>query len=64
MFSSIIDDLTGDSKVDEVQNEVNYSLPCEIFNLQGVFLGKSLENLPKGVYVIRQEENSKKLLIK
>ncbi|MDE5888270.1 MAG: leucine-rich repeat domain-containing protein [Muribaculaceae bacterium] len=64
MFSSIIDDLTGDSKVDEVQNEVNYSLPCEIFNLQGVFLGKSLENLPKGVYVIRQGENSKKLLIK
>ena len=64
MFSSIIDDLTGYSKVDEVQNEVNYSLPCEIFNLQGVFLGKSLENLPKGVYVIRQGENSKKVFIK
>ncbi|MDE6557185.1 MAG: leucine-rich repeat domain-containing protein [Duncaniella sp.] len=64
MFSSIIDDLTGDSKIDEVLNEINYSLPYEVFDLKGMSLGKSLENIPQGVYIVRQGEKSKKLLIK
>lgn len=63
-FGDIIDDLPNDSGVDEVS--IDESKPIEILNLNGilVFAGIGDYNLPKGVYIIRQEAKSKKVFVK
>mgnify|MGYP002433194675 CR=1 FL=1 len=64
MFASIIDDLTDDSGIDEIQNDINYSLPYEIFSIQGTFIGNSLNDIPHGIYILRQGESCKKILVR
>lgn len=63
-FGTIIDDLPNDSEVDGIS--IDESKPIEIFNLNGisVFSGIGDYNLPKGVYIIRQESKSKKVFVK
>lgn len=64
IFASIIDDLTDDSGIDEIQNDINYSLPYELFSIQGTFMGNSLNDIPQGIYILRQGESSKKILVR
>ena len=63
-FGTIIDDLPNDSGVDEVT--IDESKPIEIFNLNGVlvFSGIGDYKLPNGIYIIRQDWKSKKIVIK
>ena len=63
-FGTIIDDLPNDSGVDEVS--IDESKPIEIFNLNGVlvFSGSGDYKLPSGIYIIRQDWKSKKIVIK
>lgn len=51
------DETTGISVLDKTASEMN---PAKIYNLQGVYLGHSVQNLQSGVYVI----NGKKVIVK
>lgn len=40
------------------------NIPINVYNLNGIHVSDNLENLSKGLYIIRQGKNAKKLLIK
>lgn len=54
--ASGIDDVLSDSVIDE-------SLPYKVFDMSGRYVGDRLENLTKGVYIIRQGHKSVKRVI-
>lgn len=54
-FSCIIEDISIDFYVDA---------PCEIYNLNGVKAGNSLEGLAPGIYIVRQGNTIKKISVK
>ena len=64
IFSTIIDDLTGESGVSQIQVDIDSSLPVEVFNLNGVKIGNSISNLPAGLYILRQGSTAKKIAVK
>ena len=55
-------DFTG---VDAIEDDaVVGEEPCEIYNLNGVMVGTSTENLRPGLYIVRQGGNVKKITVK
>ena len=40
------------------------NVPCEVFSLNGVKIADSIDNLPAGIYVVRQGNTAKKIAVK
>ena len=53
---SIIEDRNGGS--------IDYSLPYEIYNINGMKVGETIDGLAKGIYVIRQGKLTRKFGVK
>ena len=43
---------------------IDFTLPYEVFNLNGVKVAESTVNLPAGIYILRQGNNVKKITVK
>lgn len=56
--------LSSESGIDIVSNDSDGNLTMEIFDCNGIRIYKSINNLPAGLYLIRQGDESKKLVIK
>ena len=44
--------------------DIDFSAPVEIYNLQGVRVSDSVENLSNGIYIVRQGNNVRKIAVK
>ncbi|MDE6065989.1 MAG: leucine-rich repeat protein [Duncaniella sp.] len=65
VFSSLslsdIDNIIGD----KVTDDIDYEAPFEIYNLSGVRMGvRSVDDLPAGIYIVRQGIKSTKIAVK
>lgn len=62
--------VTNGSGIDNIfnesaeSNEIDFSAPVQIFNLQGVMVGDNLQQLTTGIYIVRQGKNVKKFAVK
>lgn len=52
------------SGIDEVSVNLDSTLPYEVYNLNGVMIGNSIDNLAPGIYIVRQGNNVKKIMVK
>ena len=53
------------SGVEEISADViDFSLPVQVYTLQGMMVGDSVENLSAGIYIVRQGKNVKKIAVK
>ena len=43
---------------------IDYNAPIEVFNLQGVRVADTIDNIATGIYIIRQGKNVQKVLVK
>ena len=60
-FNNIVEKII--TKNDEIYVEENSSEPIEIYNLSGIKISESIENLLPGIYIIRQGRNICKKVI-
>lgn len=63
IFPTIIDDLTGESGVSQIQADIDSSLPVEVFNLNGVKIGNSISDLPAGIDIVHRGSTAKKIVV-
>jgi len=59
--TSGIDDIIKDSTP---SGDIDFSAPVEVYNLQGVMVRNNIENLPAGIYIIRQGNKVKKIAVR
>lgn len=52
------------ASINEIFTDFNEDAPYEIFNLNGVKVADSTENLPSGIYILRQGKLAKKIAVK
>ena len=52
------------ASIDEVIADFNEDAPYEVFNLNGVKVAESTDNLPAGIYIVRQGNVVKKIAVK
>lgn len=45
-------------------DEIDFSLPIEVYNLQGAMVAKSVEGISKGIYIIRQGLKVQKIALR
>lgn len=57
-----IEDVTVDGGNES--GDIDFSAPAEIYNLQGVRVSDSVENLATGIYIVRQGNNVTKIIVK
>ena len=55
-----IDDIINDSTS---SGDIDFSAPVEVYNLQGVRVADSVENLSNGIYIVRQGNIVKKIAV-
>ena len=60
--NSAIDEVIADGPV--ANNGIDYEAPYEVYNMQGMFMGNSVDNLAKGFYIVRQGQVAKKIAVK
>ena len=56
-----IDDVVNDSTP---SGDIDFSAPVEVYNLQGVRVADSMQNLANGIYIVRQGDNVKKIAVR
>lgn len=54
-----IEDVVSDGSA-----EIDFTAPVEVYNLQGVKMAQAIDNLTKGIYIVRQGNNVKKIAVK
>ena len=47
-----------------VNAEIDYTAPYEVYNLEGRYVGNDTNELSKGMYIVRQGNKTKKILVK
>ena len=52
------------SGIEDVFAEFDSTLPYEVYNLNGVMIGNSIDNLAHGIYIVRQGNAVKKITVK
>ena len=52
------------SGIEDVFAEFDSTLPYEVYNLNGVMIGNSIDNLAHGIYIVRQGDTVKKIAVK
>ncbi|CCX47819.1 putative uncharacterized protein [Bacteroides sp. CAG:927] len=57
-----IEDVTVDGGNES--GDIDFSAPVEFYNLQGVRVSDSMENLSNGIYIVRQGNNVRKIAVK
>lgn len=60
---SAVESIISDSKKDNGNGKIDFNAPVEVYNMQGMLLGRDVRNLPSGLYIIRQGKLAKKLAI-
>lgn len=55
-----VDDIVTDSD----DNEIDFTVPLTVYNLQGAIVSDSVDGLPGGVYIVRQGRKTKKFVVK
>ena len=64
-FSNISDeDINGVYMIDSNAERIDWSLPYEVYNLDGVQVGEAMDGLTKGIYVIKQRNVAVKVSVK
>lgn len=53
-----------DVVVDEAAEGIDFSAPVEVYNMSGMFMGQSMENLASGIYIVRQGSKVQKIAVK
>lgn len=53
-----------ESVADEDSNEIDLSAPMSIYTLQGAMVTGTVDNISKGIYILRQGKNVKKIIVK
>ena len=62
-FYNIKADLTETDGIEEVSiDEIDRTLPMNVYNMNGVKMGDSLDGLPAGIYIVRQGSKSAKVV--
>ena len=62
-FYNIKADLTETDGIEEVRvDELDHTLPMNVYNMNGVKMGDSLEGLPAGIYIVHQGGKSAKVM--
>lgn len=61
--SSSVDIIVG-SGSDDSNGNIDYSAPVEVYNLQGMKISDTIENLNHGVYIVRQGRAVEKIAVK
>lgn len=54
-----IDEIAMDNK----SVDVDYTHPCEVYNMQGLLISDNINNLTTGLYIIRQGSIVKKIIV-
>lgn len=52
------------SGLEDVVEDVETFLPINIYNLNGIYVGESIELLPPGIYIVKKGSKSKKISVK
>ena len=52
------------SSIEEIIDDFNENAPYEVFNLNGVKMADTTDNLPAGIYILRQNNTVKKIAVK
>lgn len=47
-----------------VNDEIDYSLPVKVYNLQGAFVSNTVDGLTSGIYIVSQGRNVKKIVLR
>ena len=53
--------LTG---LENVTASIDATLPIEVYNMEGVFVGSDINAVPSGIYIVRQGNTTKKVAVK
>ncbi len=62
-FTNIKGDLTEIDGIEVVRvDELDHTLPMNVYNMNGVKMGDRLEDLPAGIYIVRQGSKSAKVV--
>ena len=62
-FTNIKGDLTEIGGIEVVRvDELDHTLPMNVYNMNGVKMGDRLEDLPAGIYIVRQGSKSAKVV--
>ena len=62
-FTNIKGDLTEIGGIEVVRvDELDHTLPMNVYNMNGVKMGDRLEDLPAGIYIVRQGNKSAKVV--
>ncbi len=59
---TINENVTGVEEV--IADVIDFSRPVQVYTLQGMMVGDSVENLSAGIYIVRQGKNAKKIAVK
>lgn len=63
-FVNITDkDFNGVDIIEADDKDIDYGMPYEIFNMEGVKVGDSKEGLENGVYIVRQGKAVRKIIV-
>lgn len=57
-YFNVVDDLSG---IDDISDDIDPTLPMQIYNQHGVPVGSSLDDLIPGIYIVRQIGKTKKI---
>ncbi len=52
------------SGIEDVLGEIDPNVPVEVYDLSGVKVANTLETLPSGIYIVRQGNTAKRMIVK
>ena len=61
--NSSVDIIVGGGS-DDSNGNIDYNAPVEVYNLQGMKISDTIENLNHGVYIVRQGRAVEKIAVK
>lgn len=53
-----------DNIISDENNDIDFSTPFQVYNLQGVMVSDTVNNLANGIYIVRQGSNVKKIAVR
>ena len=54
----------NDIPTDTDNSDIDFSAPVEVYNLHGLLVSDSIEDLARGIYIIRQGDVVKKIVVR
>ena len=53
-----------DASTDIMESKIDFAQPYQIFDLSGQCYSNDMKSLPRGIYIVRQNNNTRKILVK